>query len=172
MKIGVLLGLMALPAVGQSVLVRPSANEVSPTALCSRSPDVCAPDAPQPQPVKAGFWTISEPDDAQPLRSNREVWHDKTWRGLQLFWLGAIVYDMELTHAGIARHKCVEVNQNLPQHPSRGRLYLENLPEYAAGTAFNWLALRYIGKPLIFVFPAMASEVHLRAGSTWPTNCW
>ena len=86
--------------------------------------------------------------------------------------MGAIVYDSELTHQGLAHHKCVEGNQNLPKHPSRGQIYRSDLPEYLVGTAYNYAMLRLVGKPLIFVFAGYGSSEHIRAGSGWLTQCW
>jgi hypothetical protein len=145
----------------------------SPAVLCSRSPEICAtlPDAPLPRPTP-GFWAFGGADDAHPLRTNHEVWHDKTWRATQTFWLGAIIYDVELTHAGLAHHRCVEGNSELSRHPSRTGLYLSNLPEYLVGTGFNWMMLKFVSKPLIFEMPAIASVAHIRGGSEWVTRCW
>jgi hypothetical protein len=129
------------------------------------------PENPRPQPERAGFWTFGSPDAPAPLRSNREVFHDRTWLATQSFWLGTIVYDSELTHQGLAHHNCVEGSQIGP-HPSRGALYRSDLPEYVVGTAFNYLALRFLAKPLIFEFAAYGSVEHLRGGTAWLLNCW
>jgi hypothetical protein len=129
-------------------------------------------DAPEPQGARAGFWTFGAPDAPAPLRTNREAFRDKTWLAAQTVWLGAIVYDSELTHEGLAHHRCVEGNSDLGPHPSRRAIYLSDLPEYAVGTAFNWLVLRYVGKPLIFEFPSYGTVQHVRGGSAWLSNCW
>ena len=47
-----------------------------------------------------------------------------------------------------------------------------DLPEYAIGTAFNVLVLKFLTKPLIFEWPAIAIGKHLQAGSSWLLNCW
>jgi hypothetical protein len=137
---------------------------------------ITLPENPEPalHPEKAGFWTFRGSDDPV-LRSNREAFHDKTWGVTQSIWLGTIVYDVELTHQGLAHHNCVERNWDtgsLPGHPSRGALYLSALPEYAAGTGLNYVMLRFFGKPLIFEFPTYAAVQHIRGGSAWLMNCW
>src|SRR3984885_1228133 len=127
-------------------------------------------DAPLPQPKPAGFFTVGDFD--APMRSNRQAFHDKTWISAQAFWLAAIIYDSELTHQGVAHHNCVEGNLALDEHPSRGSLYLSDVPEYAVGTALNWLVLRYSFKPLIFLFPVWSSAEHIKGGTSWLLNCW
>lgn len=145
----------------------------SPSALCASSPEVCDPRFNQGPDTsdKAGFFSVRGPDD-RPLRTNREVFHDKTWAVTQAVWLGAITYDVEITHQGIAHHKCVEGNLDLKERPTRASLYLDNLAEYAAGTGFNYIALRFIAKPVSFLFPTWSSIEHIRGGSQWLMNCW
>jgi hypothetical protein len=133
---------------------------------------VTLPENPQPQPHRrAGFWTFRAPDDPI-LRTNREFFHDRTWEVTQSVWLAAIVFDAEATHQGLAHHNCVEGNIVGDPHPSRKELYLNSLPEYAAGTAFNYVAMRLVGKPLIFEFPGGGIVSHVRGGSAWIRNCW
>jgi hypothetical protein len=132
---------------------------------------VTLPQAPAPQPVGVGFWTFLAPGAKAPLRTNRQAFHDKTWLVAQTAWLGTIVYDSELTHQGLAHHNCVEKNGNNP-HPSRAELYRSDIPEYAVGTAVNWMVLRFVGKPLMFEFPSYSGIQHIRGGSSWLMNCW
>jgi hypothetical protein len=51
--------------------------------------------------------------------TNHEVLDKKFWVAHGLF-LDSIIYDAELTHQGLAHHRCVEGNINLGQRPSRG----------------------------------------------------
>jgi hypothetical protein len=141
----------------------------APSVLCSRSPAVCDSRYAVAPPPKAGFWSFRAPDDPV-LRSNHEVFHDKTLLATQAFWLGAITYDVELTHQGLAHHNCVEHGDD--PHPSRSELYVGNLPEYLVGSGFNYISMRYFGKPNIFLFATWGSVEHLRGGSAWITNCW
>jgi hypothetical protein len=133
---------------------------------------ITLPENPQPQPEKATFWSFRRFDVLVPLRTNREAFHDKTWRATQSVWLGAIIYDSELTHQGLAHHNCVEGNRDLSHHPSRAAIYLSDLPAYSVGTAFNYLALRFVGKPLIFEFAGINTVQHLIGGSQWLERCW
>jgi hypothetical protein len=133
---------------------------------------VSLPENPQPQTQKATFWSAGRFDAPAPLRTNREAFHDKAWRATQLVWLSAIIYDSELTHQGLAHHNCVEGNEDLSHHPSRAAIYLSDLPEYGVGTAFNYLILRFVGKPLIFEFAGISTVQHLIGGSQWLTRCW
>lgn len=128
---------------------------------------------PLPQRMeKAGFWSFRGLGDPA-LRTNSEVFHDKTLLGTEGFWLGSIVYDAELTHQGLAHHKCVEASNLIDDpHPGRGELYAWAVPEFAAGTALNYLMIRFVGKPLILETAGIASTSHLRGGSRWLTNCW
>lgn len=131
------------------------------------------PHAPQPQQSgKTGFWSFRGLNDPV-LRTNRQVLHDKTLLATESFWLGSIVYDAELTHQGLAHHKCVEATTLVDdRHPSRGELYAWDVPEFAAGTALNYLMMRFVGKPLIFETAGIASAEHLRGGSKWLMSCW
>jgi hypothetical protein len=134
---------------------------------------VTLPTAPVPAPQRRlGFWAFGRADNAHPLRTNYEVFHDKAWIATQVVWLGGIAYDVEVTHEGIAHHRCEEGNLDLNRHPSRSELYRSDLPEYAIGTAFNVLVLKFLTKPLIFEWPAIAIGKHLQAGSSWLLNCW
>jgi hypothetical protein len=121
---------------------------------------------------KVGFWTFGSWRDARPLRSNAQIWHDKTWRGMQAVWASSMVYDAELTHAGLAHHECVEGQSGLPQHPSRGELYVTELPELGVGELMSFISIKYLSKSEMFVIPAWGSIKHFRGGSKWLTECW
>jgi hypothetical protein len=154
---------------------RPLVKEGDPATLPPYLKDAetnILPQAPwPPEPDKPGFWTFRNSQDGPALRTNGQVFHDKTWRATQIFWLGSIVYDVELTHQGLAHHKCVENSIENP-HPSRGDLYSGHIAEYAVGTGLNWLFMKYVSKSLILEFPGYASVKHLQGGSEWLVNCW
>jgi hypothetical protein len=157
---------------------RCSAQSAPPNSIVTSNGQVILlpPDAPEPfqPPVKEkpSFWTFGGPDAPAPLRTNHEVFHDRFFLSEQAFWLSAIVYDSEITHQGIAHHRCQEGNQNLPAHPSRGQIYRSDIPEYAVGTAYNFLMMKYMWKPLSMLFPAVGGTEHIRGGSEWLLNCW
>ena len=141
-------------------------------SLVKEGERVILPEVPAPlEPKKPGFWTFGSWEDDHPLRTNGEILHDKTWRVTQTFWLGAIAYDVELTHQGLAHHKCVENSWEDP-HPSRGDLYRGHIAEYAVGSGLNWLFMKYVSKSLTLEFPGYASAKHLQDGSRWLTDCW
>lgn len=164
--------LVATAAAQQAAKPAPVALREGESMTVHEGESVTFMDAPMPQREKAGFWSVGDADARVPLRTNYEVFHDKTWLTTQAVWLGAIVYDVEVTHAGVAHHRCAEGNEDLAAHPSRGELYRSNIPEYAVGTAFNWLMLKYMTKPLIFVFSGYDTIKHLRGGTGWLQDCW
>lgn len=87
--------------------------------------------------------------------------------------LGSMVYDAELTHEGLAHHKCVEANPYLGIHPSRGEIYGQNLLAFSAITGLDWITAKLIRvRYLPYIAPVAESVVHLRGGSQWLTECW
>lgn len=165
------LPLLFLCAAWMAAQSAPAAKDVS-IITVHEGETVTVPENPRPQPrARAGFWSFRAPDDPV-LRTNREAFHDKTWAVTQSVWLAAIVFDAEATHQGLAHHNCVEGDIVGSPHPGRGELYLNSLPEYAAGTAFNYMAMRLVGKPLIFEWASWGVISHVRGGSAWIRNCW
>ena len=125
------------------------------------------------EPPAPGFWDVGNPDSSQPLRTNSQIFHDHLWQTTQAVWLSSIVYDEEVTHQGLAHHKCYEKNLFNNPNPSRWQLYRNSIPEYAFGTAFNYLMMRYVTKSLILGFPAIATKEHIEGGTQWFTEgCW
>ena len=61
----------------------------------------------------------------------------RTFFAAHAILLTSVVYDVEVTHQGLAHHNCVEGNPLLSQHPSRSALYLSDLPEFGVGTVFT-----------------------------------
>jgi hypothetical protein len=87
--------------------------------------------------------------------------------------LASGVYDAEVTHQGLAHHRCVEKNFGDP-YPSRGKIYRDAMFPIAAATAGDWL-LAKLGVPVApyAVLPGGLSIVHFRSGSQWFTHdCW
>jgi hypothetical protein len=121
---------------------------------------------------KAGFWAGENPGGSDiPLRTNREVWTSKSFVLSEAGYLGAVVFDVEATHQGLAHHRCVERNGDDP-HPSRGELYRNALPEYGFSLVFGWLMSHYVWQPLVFELPAIGTVTHVRGGARWLENCW
>jgi hypothetical protein len=87
--------------------------------------------------------------------------------------LGATVYDEEITHAGLAHHKCTETNPDLPAHPTRGQLYRNGLLTDAVLTGIDYLLYKKIAHGSQFIGAAYGVEVHVRGGTGWLTEgCW
>ncbi|HEY6766522.1 MAG TPA: hypothetical protein VI386_17320 [Candidatus Sulfotelmatobacter sp.] len=99
------------------------------------------------------------------------VW-DKKFIAAHSFFLGSLVYDAELTHQGLAHHRCVEGNSHLGTHPGRGEIYGKSLLAFSAITGADWL----IGKTGIRYLPYLGatagSAFHLSGGSKWLADCW
>jgi hypothetical protein len=87
-------------------------------------------------------------------------------------FLGSIVYDAELTHEGLAHHKCVESNPSLGTHPSRGEIYEQNMLVFGAVTGLDWVTAKLRIRYLPYVSPIVGSAVHFTGGSKWLTECW
>ena len=105
--------------------------------------------------------------------TNHEVFDKKFWVAHGIF-LDSIIYDAELTHQGLAHHRCVEGNVNLGQHPSRAEIYRNNLLEqFLPLTIMDWALGKYVWKGLGYEGATMGSVVHFRGGTKWLTSgCW
>ena len=86
--------------------------------------------------------------------------------------LGAVVYDEEITHEGLAHHKCVEGTVD-PPTPSRADLYKNGLVFLAAFTAMDYLFYRTVGHGSQYVGAAGTIIKHVHGGTQWFTEgCW
>lgn len=112
-----------------------------------------------------GFgWAKELPDAPSHARRNFWVAH----AGL----LAATVYDEEITHQGIAHHRCVEANVN-PPYPSRGDLYKNGLAFDAIVTGFDYLLYRSVGHYSQYSGAAVGIIKHVHGGTRWITaGCW
>jgi hypothetical protein len=174
-----LLGVIALsllPAVSSAQDIRPLEERASPT-----------------RPVENGLpddpYTVHNGDDSGFLdvKGRRVHQTDKSPRILtttfvtvHAIYLGAAVYDTEMTHQGLAHHRCVEANIN-PPFPSRGDLYKHNLIQVAIFTAMD-VGLKAYGNSL-GISPRVSDFVssvgafigtgrHIYGGTQWATECW
>jgi len=123
------------------------------------------------RPPKPNPWRLL--DGETDHLSNREVFDKKFWAVHGMF-LDSIIYDAELTHQGLAHHRCVEGNINLGQHPSRGEIYRNNLLEqFVPLTFMDWALGKYVWKGLGYEGATMGSVIHFRGGTKWLTSgCW
>jgi hypothetical protein len=96
-------------------------------------------------------------------------------------YLASDVFDIEMTHQGLAHHKCAEGGFDGGQHPSRGELYRGDLPVVGIFTLLDVLFKLEYNKPdnhtkwlawAPFTFAGWGTAVHLRGGIKWYANCW
>lgn len=121
----------------------------------------------------ATFFTFGRFDADRPLRTNRQVLLSKTFLISHSIELIATVYDVEMTHQGLAHHKCVEANQTFGPHPGRSELYKDNLLVFGATSAFDFIFDKYVWRPFSLVSPTYASYVHFKGGTSWLRGgCW
>lgn len=132
------------------------------------------PDAPVTQPEKkVGFWGGWERRwDGERTLSNVEVLKSRRWWAPTLYGLAGSLYDAEVTHAGIAHHKCVEGGIR-PPYPSRGELYLHALWPWAAISGLGFLFTKAkIPWPIYAAMQGANAGFHIHEGSEWITSCW
>ena len=95
----------------------------------------------------------------------------------RIFWItngiflpASVIYDVEVTHQGLAHHRCVEGNEFLAGHPSRGQLYLVNggfaLGEFGVDYLLHRAHVHWIDN----MGAVAGGIVHFQAGSTWFTH--
>jgi hypothetical protein len=139
------------------------------------------PDAPSATvSLQPGTWSLSEAkQSAAPARPD-PVWDKKMWAA-HIILAGSMIFDVEMTHQGVAHHQCVEANTNVPRQPSRSELYLDNLKQFAPLVVMDWLGSaaeraghlpRWVWKPMGYAGPIYGSVVHIRGGLSWYTRCW
>jgi hypothetical protein len=112
----------------------------------------------------AGFFKF------RPMRSNEEVLSSRTFLWAHAVELGANIADAEMTHAGIAHHKCIEANG--PAYPSRGHLYRYDLIPLALTTGLDFVLDKYAWRPLSLVAPAIGTVNHIKGALSWTGSCW
>jgi hypothetical protein len=116
---------------------------------------------------------LGQPEAAvqsEPVFNERFI--NKKFLAVHAVFLASIVYDAELTHQGLAHHKCVESNPDLGTHPSRGRIYGENTLAFSAISGLDWILGKTKIPVLPYVSPLVGTAVHLTGGSKWLTECW
>ncbi|MGA8762206.1 MAG: hypothetical protein WB562_04875 [Candidatus Sulfotelmatobacter sp.] len=117
-----------------------------------------------------GVYEQRVPKPERPLAGGA-VWNKK-FVAVHAAFLGSIVYDTELTHQGIAHHNCAEANPNLGSHPSRGKIYRQNIPAFSAVSGLDWVTAKTGIPYLPYIGPVVGTVVHLTAGSKWLGQCW
>jgi hypothetical protein len=84
--------------------------------------------------------------------------------------LAATVFDNEVTHQGLASHKCVEGNPDLSQRPSRSKLYAEGVSLDVVMTAFDYLLYRKLAHGSQYTGAAIGIGKHIHDGTQWFTE--
>jgi hypothetical protein len=133
------------------------------------------PDAPEPRATEAFPAAVYEPKGSkQPVAAVKaEPVFNKKFIAVHTGLLASIVYDAELTHQGLAHHKCVESNTELGTHPGRGTIYGQNMLAFGAISGLDWVAARFIKIPFLpYITPTVAAAEHITGGSKWLTECW
>ncbi len=113
-----------------------------------------------------------KPQSGSPPLGTKTTVFNKMFVTTHAVYLASIVYDGELTHEGLAHHRCEEANPNFGTHPSRGEFYSKNMLVFGAMTGVDWFTAKTGVRYLPYVGPAVASAVHFTGGSKWLTNCW
>lgn len=140
------------------------------------------PDAPQPQPSSYPHtgWALW---NGKPTRSNLEILKDPKFEWFAVGQLSLAMLDAEVTHAGIAHHRCVEANTSLSRYPSRGELYRNFAMTDGAIFGLGFLIEKTIPRGKLtktekvasWFYPAMASfgmQGHARGAASWFEHCW
>lgn len=127
------------------------------------------PDAPSAQARRTSTWKPWQ----YPSAPTGEVLRSKAFLLTFLGDLAITSSDVEITHAGIAHHRCVEVNSELPTRPSRKQLYVYNVPENAVVGIVSFIWLKVKGpKAVLPAFLAYPAISHGNADYAWVENCW
>ena len=146
-------------------------------------PKTDLPDAPSPQPPTPPVpfeWRLDHPKKLLTAAPRYPpIWDKKMWAA-HIVYAGAIVFDAEVTHAGLANHRCAEGNVDLGTDPSRKDLYMENfLTEFAPETLLDWLGAfaargthtpRWFWKQAGYVGATGGTIAHLHGGIEWFTH--
>jgi hypothetical protein len=91
-------------------------------------------------------------------------------------YLASNVFDIEMTHQGLAHGKCLEGGFDGSGRPSRGELYAKDMSVFAIITGMDWMFAKLHPPKAFQWMPFMGSTqgtiVHLRGGINWYRRCW
>lgn len=143
---------------------------------------VCAqlPDAPAPAAATEPAPSLARPagHEFNPYSGHYVLGWKETATG-KAFWLpygalwAASITDAEITHQGLAHHRCVEGNPELPRHPSRGQLYRQFAWEDGAITVAGYFMRKLGFRWWTYDVPAgLGAGIHLHGASSWLGECW
>ena len=94
----------------------------------------------------------------------------KPFLAAHAIFLAATVFDVEMTHQGLAHHMCVE--QNGSPHPSRGELYQSQLLQFAAVSGVDLLFQAAHLQFAPYMGAIIGTIKHVDGGTRWATGCW
>jgi hypothetical protein len=115
-------------------------------------------------------WT----DKTNPSKTMREVFNKK-FVIVHGILLASFVYDAEITHAGLAHHKCLESNTQLGLHPSRWQLYSGkgNLFFLGGLIGLDLVSEKFLIPYVPYLLPLAGAAKKFTAGTSWLTgSCW
>lgn len=120
-------------------------------------------------PTSRSFQTVRPPP----------IWDKQMWI-THAVYVGSIVFDVEVTHQGLAHHVCQERNPDVGPQPSRSTLYFNTLAKEAAPIILaDWLSEaairalhehRWFGKAVGSTGAITGTIIHLRGGIEWYTH--
>jgi len=125
-------------------------------------------------------WNLGQPTERPTTAPPRHpVWDKKMWVA-HIVYAGSTIFDVEVTHQGLASHRCVEGNIELGTNPTRRALYLDNfLTEFVPETFFDWITAagarashlpRWYWKPVGYIGATAGTIIHVRGGIQWFTH--
>jgi hypothetical protein len=107
-------------------------------------------------------------------KTMREVFNRKFVVAHGIF-LASFVYDAEITHAGLAHHKCLESNMQLGPHPSRWELYSGkgNLFFLGGLIGLDLVSEKFQIPYVPYLLPLAGAAKKFTAGTSWLSgSCW
>lgn len=125
-------------------------------------------------------WDLASPSKLKdPQVRPDPIWDKKMW-AVHTLLLGSMVFDVEVTHQGLAHHKCIEGDHIFGDGPSRADMYADNAPAAAGVIVMDALlaaAARNHGhfrhwKLFGYGIATVSSVLHLEGGTKWLTSCW
>jgi hypothetical protein len=181
---------MLLVFLAASLPLRAQSTEIAPSGEQSEARtsvlSVEVPNAPgfeiseARDPFVLGLTDNNKEPRALPPPVRVPVWDKKTWAA-HVILASSMIFDVEMTHEGIAHHRCEEGNSDLNAHPSRSELYLDNLEQFAPIVVIDWLGSaafrahhlpRWARMSIGYLGPSIGSAKHIKGGVDWYTKCW
>lgn len=123
------------------------------------------------------------PEAPQPMRMQRQTIEnrreiiDKKFIAAHSIYFSSLVFDIESTHMGLARHRCHEgtFGGGRDPYPSRGEMYRNFMGWFALFTTADYLvSTTRLPKwlPLQYAAPTFETTIHVKGALTWYEGCW